>query len=89
MKGAHEISALHKSEQQCNQGHHLDQELVQEGTIALVLLRAGEQALIFFSQQHDGCQAQCKKHQCQERREGGRPGAAGSGGHVHKVLAAA
>jgi hypothetical protein len=61
----------------------------QDRTIALVLLRAGEQALIFFNQQHDDHQAQYKKRQRQECREDGSPGTAGSGGHVHKVLEAA
>ncbi len=61
----------------------------QERTITLVLLHAGEQALVFFSQQHDGCQAQYEKCQHQERCEGNSPGAAGSGGRVHKVLEAA
>jgi hypothetical protein len=61
----------------------------QERTIALVLLRAGEQALVFFSQQHDDRQAQYNKRQRQECHEGGSPGTAGSGGHVHKVLEAA
>ncbi len=61
----------------------------QERTNALVLLHVGEQALIFFSQQHDGCQAQYEKRQCQECCEGSSPGAAGSGGRVHKVLEAA
>ncbi len=45
----------------------------QEWTIALVLLCAGEQALQFFSQRHDGRQAQYEKCQHQERREGGSP----------------
>ncbi len=61
----------------------------QERTSALVLLRAGEQALVFFSQRHDDPQAQYKKRQRQECHEGGSPGTAGSGGHVHKVLEAA
>ncbi len=61
----------------------------QERTIALVLLHAGEQALVFFSQQHDGHQAQYKKHQCQEHCEGSSPCTASSGGHVYKVLEAA
>jgi hypothetical protein len=34
----------------------------QERTIALVLLHAGEQALVFFSQRHDDRQAQYKKN---------------------------
>ncbi len=93
MKGAREISALSESERHGDQGHHQgshrDGELVWESTIALILLRAGEQALVFFSQQHDGCQAQYKKHQYQEHREGGSPGAASSGGRVQKVLEAA
>jgi hypothetical protein len=94
MKGAREISALYKSDRHGNQGHHRgshsgDQELVQERTIALVLLHAGEQALVFFSQKHDGRQAQHEMHQCQECHEGGSPSAAGGGGHVHIVLAAA
>ncbi len=61
----------------------------QERTVALVLLRTGEQALVFFSQQNDGRQAQYEKHQHQERHESGSLGATGSGGHVHKVLEAA
>jgi hypothetical protein len=94
MKGAREISTLHKSERHSDRGHHQgshsgDQELVQERTIALALLCVGEQALVFFSLQHDGHQAQYKKCQRQERCEGGSPGAAGGGGRVHKVLAAA
>ncbi len=66
-----------------------DQELVQERTIALVLLRVGEKALVFFSQWHNGCWAQYNKRQHQERCEGGSPGTAGSCGCVHKVLEAA
>jgi hypothetical protein len=94
MKGAHEISALHKSECHGDRGHHQgsysgDHELVQERTIALVLLCAGEQALYFFSQQHDCRQAQYAKRQRQECIEGGSPGTAGGGGCVRKVLAAA
>ncbi len=78
-----------KASATATQGHHRgshsgDQELVQERAIALILLHPGGQALVFFSQWHDGCQAQ----NCQEHREGGSPGAAGSGGHVHKVLEA-
>ncbi len=60
-----------------------------ERTIALVLLRVGEQALVFFSQQHDDRQAQYKKRLHQECREGDSPGTAGTGGHVHDVLKAA
>ena len=94
MKGAHKISALHKSERHGDRGHHQgshsgDRELVQERTISLVLLRAGGQALVFFSQWHNGCQAQYKKCQHQERRESGSPTAAGGGGCVHEVLEAA
>ncbi len=93
MKGTREISAIHKSRGHGDRGHHWgshsgDQELVWERTNALVLLSAGEQALVFSSQQHDGCQAQYKKRQCQERCEGGSPGTAGSCGCVHEVLAA-
>ncbi len=92
--GAREISTLHEIKRHGDQGHHRgshsgDQELVQERTIALVLLRAGEEALVFFSQWHNGCQAQYKKRQRQERCEGGSPGAAGGGGCVHEVLEAA
>ena len=61
----------------------------QERTISLVLLCVGEQAFVFFSQQHDDRQAQYKKRQHQECREGSCPGTAGSGGHVYKVLEAA
>jgi hypothetical protein len=93
MKGAHEISALHESERHGNWGHHQGShnygELVQERTIALVILCAQEQALVFFSQQHDGHQAQYNKCQHQERHKGGSPGAASDGGCVHEVLAAA
>jgi hypothetical protein len=94
MKITSEISTLRKSKRHGIRGHHQgshsgDWELVQKRTIILVLLRAGKQALVFFSQQHDGRHAQYKKCQCQERHEGGSPRAAGSGGHVHKVLAAA
>ncbi len=94
MKGAREISTLHKSKRHSNKGHHQgshseDHELVQERTIAFVLLHAGELALVFFSQWHDGPQAQYENHQRQERHEGGSPGAAGGGGHVLKGLAAA
>ncbi len=93
MKGAREVSTLHESERHCDWGHHQDshrdEELVQERTIALVLICAGKQALVFFSQQHDCCQAQYKKYQCQECHEGGNPCATSSGGHVHKVLEAA
>ncbi len=60
-----------------------------ERTIAIVPLRAGEQALVFFSQRHDDCQAQYKKHQHQECHEGGSPSTAGSDGRVHEVLEAA
>ncbi len=93
MKGNREISALHKNKHHGDRGHHQgshsgDQELVQDMTITLVLLHAGGQALVFFSQKHDGRQAQYKRRQCQECREGGSPGA-GGGGHVHKVLEAA
>ncbi len=92
--GAREISTLHEIKRPGNRGHHQgihsgDQELVQERTIALVLFRAGEQALEFFSRWHNGCQAQYKKRQCQEHCEGGSPGTAGSGGCVNKVLEAA
>ncbi len=92
--GTREISTLHEIKHHGNQGHHWgshsgDWELVQERTIALVLFRAGEQALVFFSQWHNGCQAQYKKHQHQERCEGSSPGTAGGGGCVHKVLEAA
>ncbi len=55
----------------------------------LVLLRAGEQALVFFNQWHNGCQAQYKKRQCQECCEGSSPGAPSGGGCVHKVIEAA
>jgi hypothetical protein len=94
MMGAHEIFTLHEIKRHGNQGHHQgshsgDQELVQERTIALVLLCAGEQALLFFSQWHNSHQAQYKKRQCQERCEGGSPGAAGGCGCVHEVLEAA
>ncbi len=92
--GAQEISTLHEIKHHGNQGHHQgsnsgDQELVQERTIALVLLRAGEQALVFFSQWHNGCQAQYKKCHRQEHCEGSSRGAAGGGGCVHEVLEAA
>jgi hypothetical protein len=60
----------------------------QKRTFARVLLRAGEQALVFFSKRHYR-QAQYKKRQCQECHEGSSPGTTGSGGHVHKVLEAA
>jgi hypothetical protein len=71
MKDACEIFALHKSKHHGNRGHHQcshsgDQELVQARSNTLILLHAGEQAFLFFSQQHDGHQAQYKKHQCQE-----------------------
>ena len=59
------------------------------GIEALVLLHAGEQALVFLSQHHDGHQAQYEKCQCQECCEGSSPGAAGGGGRVHEVLEAA
>ncbi len=93
MKGACEISALHESKRHGDRGHHQgshsgDQELVQERTIAHILLRLGEQALVFFSQWCDGHQAQYKKCQHQECHEGGSPGAAVSGDHVHEVLEA-
>ncbi len=92
--GAREISTLHEIKRHGNQGHHRgsnsgDQELVQERMIALVLLHAGEKALVFFSQWHNGCQAQYKKRQCQEHCEGGSPGAACGDGCVHEVLEAA
>ncbi len=92
--GTREISTLHEIKRHGDQGHHWsshsgDQELVQERTIALVLLPAGEQALVFFSQWHNGCQAQYKKCQHQERRESGSPTAAGGGGCVHEVLKSA
>ncbi len=57
--------------------------------MALVLLCAGEQARVFFSQKHDDRQAQYNKRQRQECHEGGSPGTAGNGGHVHEVLEAA
>ena len=65
MKGAHESSALPESKHHGNWGHHQDshsgdQELVRERTIALVLLRAGDQVLVLFSQQCDGCQSKNK-----------------------------
>ena len=77
MKDACKISTLHKSERHGNLGHYWgshseDQELVWERTIALVILFVAEQALVFLSQQHDGCQAQYKKRQHQECREGGK-----------------
>ena len=91
---AREISALHESKHHGNEGHHRgshsgDQELVQEKIIALVLLHAGKQALVFFSQWHNGCQAQYNKGQHQECFEGGSPSAIGSGGCVQEVLEAA
>jgi hypothetical protein len=66
MMGAREISTLHESKRHGDQGYHQgnhsgDQELVQEKIIALVLLHAGKQALVFFSQWHNGCKAQNKK----------------------------
>jgi hypothetical protein len=93
MMGTREISTLHEIKRHGDQGHHQgshsgDQELVQERTIALFLLRAGEQALVFFSQCHNGCQAK-KKSQRQEHCEGGNPSAAGSGGCVQEILDAA
>ncbi len=92
--GAREISTLPEINRHGNQGDHQgshsgDRELVQERTIALVLLRAEEQALVLLSQWHNGCQAQYKKRQRQERCEGGGPGAAGGGGCVHEFLEAA
>ncbi len=48
----------------------------------------GEHALVFFSQQHAGHQAQQDKCHCQERHEGSSLGAAGSDGRVYKVIAA-
>ncbi len=94
MKGTREISALHKSKRHSNWGQHQgshsgDWIWFWEETIALVFLCVGEQALVFFSQQHNGCQAQYKNRQCQECCEDGSPGAAGSGGCVHEVLEAA
>ncbi len=93
MKGACEISTLHENKHHGNKGHHQGShrgwELVWERTIALVLLHAGELALLFFNQQHDGPQAQYKKRQRQEGHKGGSPGAASSGDHVHEVLEAA
>jgi hypothetical protein len=57
MMGIREISTLHKIKRHGNKGkgHHQgshsgDQELVQERTNALVLLHAGEQALVLNSQ---------------------------------------
>ncbi len=54
MMGTREISTLHEIKHHGNQVHHLgshsgDQELVQERTIALVLLCVGDQALVVFS----------------------------------------
>ena len=62
MKGAHESSALPESKHHGNWGHHQDshsgdQELVRERTIALVLLRVGDQVLVLFSQLCDDRQA--------------------------------
>jgi hypothetical protein len=48
----------------------------QERTIAL---SSSEQALVFFSQQQNGHQAQYEKCQCQECHEGGSSGTAGKG----------
>ncbi len=76
--GACEISTLQEIKRHGDQEHHRgshnrDQKLVQERTVALVLLRAGEQAFVFFSQGHNGCQAQYKKCQCQECFEAAAP----------------
>ncbi len=88
--GTRGISTLHESKCHGDQGHHQgshsgDQELVIKRTIALVLLCVGEQALVFFSQQRNGCQAQYKQRQHQERYEGSIPGS----GCVNEVLEAA
>ena len=66
MKGTHESFALPESKHRGDWGHHRgshsgDQELVQERTIALVLLCSEDQVLVLFSQQHDNRQAQYKK----------------------------
>ena len=62
MKGTHENSALPESEHHGDWRYHRgshsrDQELVQERTIALVLLRVGDQVLVLFSQLCDDRQA--------------------------------
>ncbi len=48
-----------------------------------------ENKLCILQPAYDGCQAQNKKHQCQERCEGGSPSAAGGGGCDHENLEAA